>query len=1085
MIGKHGGAGIGLAVSALAVLALVFAITPPAHGQLSGDGSARPLITAPVVESNLVRLSGNTRPEANTANDRGRVPEALPMEHLLLQLQRPAAQEQALAQLIDQLHDPRSAKFHHWLTAGEFGAQFGPAPSDIQKITAWLQGHGFVVNVVYPSGMTIDFSGTAGQVFAAFHTEIHFVEAGGATHIANMSDPQIPAALAPAIVGVVSLNNFMPRPNLVRKPKTNYTVGGGDYLVTPPDLATIYNFNPVFTAGNTGQNQTIYVIEDTELYSAGDWTTFRSTFGLSGYTGASLNTINPPPPSGTDNCSDPGVNSDDGEAILDAEYASAAAPSAAIVVAACADTATFGGLIAIQNLINGANPPAIISLSYGTCEAYNGASGNAAFSAIYQQGVAEGTSIFVSSGDEDAGGCDYDATVVTHGIGVNGFGSTPYNVAVGGTDFSDSYSGTTGTYWNSINTGTYGSALSYIPEIPWNDSCASQLFANLFGYTTTYGTSGFCNSSTGEADFLSNAGGSGGPSGCATGAPATAGVVSGTCAGYPKPSWQAGVFGVPSDGVRDLPDVSLFAANGVWGHYYVFCWSDPDETANGSAPCTGAPSTWSGAGGTSFASPIMAGIQALVNQQQGASQGNPNYQLYQLAAGEYGASGNASCNSSNGNTVGSACIFYDVTLGDNDANCKGPYNCYIPSGTNGVLSTSNSSYAPAYRAATGWDFATGIGTVNVYNLVTNWNGTGPAQGLQVTPAGNIAASGTQGGPFSPTSFTYTLNAASGSVDYSITGTPIWLTPSATAGTVTSGTPAPVTFTVNATANTLAAGAYNATIAFTNTDTGEGTQSRTASLVVSPPAFVVSPATGITAMGQQGGPFSPTSFPYTLTAPNGTVSYSITNVPSWLTASSTSGTVTKSGKTITFTVNSSADKLTPTSYISSIGFNNTTNSQGNTTRLATLNVTPKEYTIKVSASPAADGTVGGGGTFVGGGSQTVTATPNSGFDFVHWTKNGAVVSTTPSYTFVLSANVTLVADFAAPKQYTITVRASPAADGTVGGGGTFVQGSMQTVTASPNAGHTFVHWTDNGKVVSTTESYTFMLESTVTLIADFE
>ena len=214
-------------------------------------------------------------------------------------------------------------------------------------------------------------------------------------------------------------------------------------------------------------------------------------------------------------------------------------------------------------------------------------------------------------------------------------------------------------------------------------------------------------------------------------------------------------------------------------------------------------------------------------------------------------------------------------------------------------------------------------------------------------------------------------------------------------------------------------------------------------------------------------------------------YSITNVPTWLTASSTSGTVTKTGKTITFRVNSSADKLTPNSYIGSIGFNNTTNGQGNTTRLATLNVTPKEYTIKVSASPAADGTVGGGGTFVGGGSQTVTATPNGGFDFVHWTKNGAVVSTTPSYTFVLSSNVILVADFAAPKKYTITVRASPAADGTVGGGGTFVQGSMQTVTASPNAGHTFVHWTDNGKVVSMTESYTFLLESTVTLVADFE
>ncbi len=451
-------------------------------------------------------------------------------------------------------------------------------------------------------------------------------------------------------------------------------------------------------------------------------------------------------------------------------------------MATCADTnTTFGGLFAIQNLINGPNPPAIISVSYGECEAYNGASGNAAFSAIYQQGVAEGTSIFVAAGDEGAGGCDYNASVVTHGIGVNAFASTPYNVAVGGTDFGDTYSGTNGTYWSSGNTATYGSANSYIPEIPWNDSCASRLLATFQGYATTYGSTGFCNSATGEAYFLNNAGGSGGPSGCATGTPSISGVVSGTCKGYAKPSWQSGVVGIPNDGVRDLPDVSLFAANGLWGHYYVYCYSDP-SSGYGGAPCTGAPSGWSLAGGTSFATPIMAGIQALVNQYAGGPQGNPNYRYYELAASEYGASGSSTCNSSNGNTVGGSCIFYDVTLGDIDANCTGSHNCYRPSGTNGVLSTSNSSYAPAYRATTGWDFATGIGTVNAYNLVTNWSNAGPLPALQVAPPANIAASGPQGGPFSPASFAYTLSATSESAAYAISGVPSWLTASATSGT---------------------------------------------------------------------------------------------------------------------------------------------------------------------------------------------------------------------------------------------------------------------------------------------------------------
>jgi subtilase family serine protease len=197
--------------------------------------------------------------------------------------------------------------------------------------------------------------------------------------------------------------------------------------------------------------------------------------------------------------------------------------------------------------------------------------------------------------------------------------------------------------------------------------------------------------------------------------PSISGVVSGTCKGYAKPSWQS-VVGNPSDGVRDIPDVSLFAANGVWGHYYLFCWSDK---RNGGASCTGAPSSWSGGGGTSFSSPIMAGIQALVNQYTGKRHGNPNPVYYKIAAGEYGTTGSASCNSTNSSGAAGSCIFYDVTQGDMDVNCTGSRNCYVPPGKNGVLSTSAGSYSKAYGTATGWDFATGIGTVNVQNLVNS------------------------------------------------------------------------------------------------------------------------------------------------------------------------------------------------------------------------------------------------------------------------------------------------------------------------------------------------------------------------------
>jgi hypothetical protein len=238
-------------------------------------------------------------------------------------------------------------------------------------------------------------------------------------------------------------------------------------------------------------------------------------------------------------------------------------------------------------------------------------------------------------------------------------------------------------------------------------------------------------SSSGAAyEYLFDAvGGSGGPSGCATGTVASGsanrGVVSGTCAGYAKPSWQS-VYGNPSDGVRDIPDVSLMASNGFWDAYYVVCWSNPNVQQDGGGyTCQGSPSTWAGFGGTSVSSPIMAGIQALVNQYTGENWGNPNTVYYALASAEYGASGSAACNSSTVNPTSNNCAFYDITQGDNISACKAnsaaTFNCFLNGYTYGVLSTSNTALAPngagAYATTTGWDFATGIGSVNAYNLV--------------------------------------------------------------------------------------------------------------------------------------------------------------------------------------------------------------------------------------------------------------------------------------------------------------------------------------------------------------------------------
>jgi subtilase family serine protease len=694
----------------------------------------RPLLKTTVDERRTVVLEGNTRPEAKVAaSDRGAVADTLPMEHVLLQLKRSPAQEAAVDAYLDRLTEHGSPDYHHWLTAAEYGRRFGVAQSDIDRIAGWLKAKGLTVNQVYPSRMTIDFSGTAGQVSRAFDTEIHRLDVGGASHVANIRDPRIPAALAPAVEGIVSLHDFRPHNKMMRRPAhvpiqadgkraavTGHCFGQACYDLGPGDLATIYGLTALFNQGFSGQGEVIAVVEDTNLFANSDWTTFRSAFGLTRYTAGKLEVVHPAPKGGNA-CGSPGVTSDDGEATLDVEWASAAAPSATIMLASCNATSSTDGVhLAIQNLVNSSAPPPVISVSYGFCEADNGAAANASFNAIYKQAALEGVSVFVATGDGGPTDCsDSTAKGTPDGIGVNGWATTAYNVAVGGTDFRDTFDGTDAAYWGVSTGAPWSTAKSYVPEMPWNDTCANAMIASYYGNTTlTYGASGFCNSHEG-ASFLELGGGEGGPSGCYSGSPSTPNVVSGTCKGYPKPAFQRGLLGVPADGVRDVPDVSLFASDGsAWSHNYATCFTDRN---NYGGPCTGNPVTWAGnAGGTSYATPIMAAIQALVDQYVGKRQGNPLAIYYSLAKTEYGTSGDPTCSANNGKAIGAGCVFHDIVSGDVFADCVRSVDCYRPSGSYGVLSTSSSTYRPAYRATTGYDLATGIGSVNAYNLAVNW-----------------------------------------------------------------------------------------------------------------------------------------------------------------------------------------------------------------------------------------------------------------------------------------------------------------------------------------------------------------------------
>jgi len=928
-------------IGLLATLVVVaFSTSAFAAVTTGGSHSARPLITGKINNNQLVTLPGNTHPATrNPELDRGAVADDLPMKGILLQLKRSPEQERALAILMDQLHTPGNANYHKWLTEQQYDEAFGVNQQDVDKVVAWLESQGLEVNGVMPDGMVIEFSGTASTVSAAFHTEIHNIQLkNGEKHIANIRDPQIPAALADVVVGPAPLHNFFPHPTNIKRnkvaigpkgelrkgvlgPKGNYTFPtdeGTYYAFVPGDAQTIYNITPLLSGGTTGKGQTIGLVEDSDAYKttnglSADWTSFVKTFGLTSY-GGTQTTVNP---AGSLTCTDPGDTNDgtDFEVALDIDYASATAPGANVVVESCADTfTTFGGLLAVENLASATTIAApVISISYGYCETGDGAASNAAFSYAYQHGAARGMSIFVSSGDESSRSCDADEYYAVYGLGVSGWTSTPYNVSVGGTDFGDTYAGTNATYWNSNNASNYSSAKSYVPEIPWNDSCASELISGYVGYGTTYGTSGFCASSEGTENFITTASGSGGASNCYSGTSAN-GVANGTCKGQPKPSWQS-VLGNPADGVRDIPDVSLFASNGVWSHYLVLCYSNTEEP--GGAPCTGAPSGWAGAGGTSASSPMMAGIQTLINQYNGELSGNPNYVYYKIASKEYGSSGDSTCNSTKGATGTTSCIFYDVTQGDMNVPCSyftgtTGYNCYdvVATGDDqfpyiGVGALTNSAYSKTYGTTTGWDFATGIGSVNAYNLAKAWKTTA-AGGYPLTATVSVTGSATtyQSGAGGSIAYTATVTGTgsypTGSVILSNGSTSIGTgTLTASAGCANGGTCTETTV-INYSPGSLAAGTYTITATYSSTNENYGTASGTTTLKVTGNTSATT-TTAVTVSPSPVGYGQTAALKATITASSGTASGgSVTFTASGVTLGSctvAAGTCTFSASTL--------------------------------------------------------------------------------------------------------------------------------------------------------------------------------------------
>jgi len=691
-------------------------------------------ITDAIDNSKLSAVVGSKPALALAKYDTGLLSPTRTIRNVTLLLKRSAGKQSQFESYLAQLTTPSSPYFHHWLTAAQIGTMFGPASTDISKVEQWLQSEGLHVESASPTGMMISFSGTSAAIGQAFHTTLHGYTVNGEKHFANATEQQIPVALASVVVGAASLGNFFPKPQhtdvgtvtrdkrsgkwkLVARAKgaPQITVPPGTidtqttYDVAPQDFNTIYNVTPLWNRSTPvrGAGQTVAVLERTDVLPA-DVQTFRNAFLPAGVSGT-VNYVNPLQAAGDTSCPDPGTNGDEGEAALDTEWIGAAAPDASIVFASCDDSqsATFGPFTAAQNLLSGYSTPmpSVFSLSYGDCEAAGFVDGTATQAGdLWSQAAAEGVTVFVSTGDAGSAGCDQNEPAAYQGIAVNGMASTPYNVAVGGTDFND-YNNET-QYWSSSNSALYGSALSYIPEQTWNTSCASNTLDALLGFSNGVAA---CNSAAGQ-QYLNTGGGGGGASN-----------------NWFQPLWQVGIYGSNNYGTRLMPDVSLFAANGLYGHALVFCMSDANEGGTTCDYTNPDDVLFNSAGGTSFAAPAMAGVQALINQASGQTSGNILPALYNIGVKEYGTNNSpntamlTACNSTNGTKVGAGCVFNDVTVGTIDEPCyEGTNDCYIGKTPQayGVLSAGGiDQLDPAWSTGAGYSMATGLGSINATNLV--------------------------------------------------------------------------------------------------------------------------------------------------------------------------------------------------------------------------------------------------------------------------------------------------------------------------------------------------------------------------------
>jgi hypothetical protein len=582
-----------------------------------------------------VPLAHSIPARALAGTDLGPVAASRKLDSLMLTFNMTDAQQAALTQLLVNQQNPNSSLYHQWLTPEQYGAQFGLSAADLAQVSTWLTSQGFTITGTARGSNFITFSGTAGQVQQAFGTSIHSMLIDGEQHISNVTDPVLPAGIAGVVTSLSGLNDLRlksrARPRVVQLPAAdttgvhpNFTSSiTGTHYIAPGDFYTIYNETPLISSSITGQGVSIAVVGQTDI-TLTDVTAFRTASGLC--TTVNSSTCPNPLPTVKLYGTDPGTSTNDlPEAMLDVEWAGAAAPNANIIYVNSTNVLFTSLVQAINN-----NLAPIISISYGDCE-FNLAGYLTQFNQLFQQANVQGQTVVGPSGDSGATDCDTGYPAVD-GLAVDFPGSSPFVTSAGGSMFNEG----SGTYWNtnsSSSVSNAGSAISYIPETVWNESSATAGLGAGGGGFSLY---------------------------------------------FTKPYWQ--VSSTPNDFSRDVPDISLNAASNHDGTLY--CVSN--SCVNGTFRASDGQSL-SVVGGTSVAAPTFAGILAMVEQKTGQKIGNAGPKLYALGNSTFksnvfndiiGGNNNSACTTGTVNCPTGGSIGYTAAAGYDLATGWGSVNAF-------------------------------------------------------------------------------------------------------------------------------------------------------------------------------------------------------------------------------------------------------------------------------------------------------------------------------------------------------------------------------------------------------------------------